>query len=304
MPDYLHSAQLFVSSLVTISDWHCRGTEPHFGSEEESSGYVLVFPRTGLYVERRTGNHRVVADPSRVLFFNAGDVYRVAHPVSGGDDCTAIRFNGKALLEFVRQNTSTANEDTSPFHLPSAGSTNPMVLLLHQLRQNLLKRTTPDTLAIEEDASSLLRQGLELQSEQRGRRQEPVRADTRTAHRDLIHATRILLAKRFRERLSLSDIARGVFSSPFHLARIFRSETGTSLHAHQTQLRLRAALCEIADGARDLTALALELGFSSHAHFSFAFQRNFRASPSQIRLSSARLAKLSRNTKAACALLS
>ena len=56
--------------------------------------------------------------------------------------------------------------------------------------------------------------------------------------------------------------------------------------------------------AAPVKALALELGFSSHAHFSFAFQRNLRASPSQIRLSSARLAKLSRNTKAACALLS
>jgi AraC family transcriptional regulator len=304
MPDYLHSAQLFASSLVTISDWRCLGTEPHFGSEEESSGYVLVFPRTGLYVERRASNDQVVADPTRVLFFNAGDVYCVAHPVSGGDDCTAIRFNGKALLEFVRQNAASADEDTSPFHLPSAGSTHPMVLLLYRLRQNLLKRTTPDTLAIEEDASALLRQALELQSGQRGRRQEPVRADTRKAHRDLVHAVRILLAKRFRERLNLSDIARAVFSSPFHLARIFRSETGTSLHAHQTQLRLRAALCEIADGARDLTALALELGFSSHAHFSFAFQRNFHASPSEIRLSSARLAKLSRNTKAARGLLS
>jgi AraC family transcriptional regulator len=304
MPDYLHSAELFASPLVTISDWRCRGTEPHFGEEEESSGYVLIFPRTGLYVERRAGNDRVVADPSRVLFFNAGDVYRVAHPVSGGDDCTAIRFNGKALLEFVRQNAASADEDTSPFHLPSAGSTNPMVLLLHRLRQNLLKRTTPDTLAIEEHASALLRQALELQSGQRGRTHEPVRADTRKAHRDLVHAVRILLAKRFRERLNLSDIARAVFSSPFHLARIFRSETGTSLHAHQTQLRLRAALCEVADGARDLTALALELGFSSHAHFSFAFQRNFHASPSAIRLSSARLAKLSRNTKAAHASLS
>jgi AraC family transcriptional regulator len=270
MPDYLHSAELFASPLVTISDWRCRGTEPHFGEEEESSGYVLIFPRTGLYVERRAGNDRVVADPSRVLFFNAGDVYRVAHPVSGGDDCTAIRFNGKALLEFVRQNAASADEDTSPFHLPSAGSTNPMVLLLHRLRQNLLKRTTPDTLAIEEHASALLRQALELQSGQRGRTHEPVRADTRKAHRDLVHAVRILLAKRFRERLNLSDIARAVFSSPFHLARIFRSETGTSLHAHQTQLRLRGALCEVADGARDLTALALELGFSSHAHFSFA----------------------------------
>jgi AraC family transcriptional regulator len=304
MPDYLHSAELFASSLVTISDWRCRGTEPHFGSEEESSGYVLVFPRTGLYVERRAGNDQVVADPSRVLFFNAGDVYRVAHPVSGGDDCTAIRFNGKALLEFVRQIMPSADEDTLPFHLPSAGSTDPMVLLLHRLRQNLLKCTTPDTLAIEEDASSLLRQALELQSGQDSRNHVPVRADTRKAHRDLVHSARILLGKRFRERLSLSDIARAVFSSPFHLARIFRSETGTSLHAHQTQLRLRAALCEIADGARDLTALALELGFSSHAHFSFAFQRNFHASPSEIRLSSARLAKLSRNTKAARASLS
>jgi AraC family transcriptional regulator len=210
------------------------------------------------------------------------------------------------LLEFVRHNVPSASEDTSPFHLPSAGSTNPMVLLLHRLRQNLLKRTKPDGLAVEEDASALLRGALELQWAQHGRKHEPVRADTRKAHRDQVHAVRILLSKRFRETLSLNDIARAVFSSPFHLARIFRSETGTCLHAHQTHLRLRAALCEIADGARDLTALALELGFSSHAHFSFAFQRNFRASPSEIRkqLFSGRLAKLSRNTKAGRALLS
>jgi AraC family transcriptional regulator len=302
MPDYLHSAQLFASPLVTISDWCCRGTESHFGEEEESSGYVLVFPRTGLYVERRAGNDRVVADPSRVLFFNAGETYRVAHPVSGGDDCTAIRFNPKALMEFAfptgRGHRPRLQGEEEPFRLPSAGSTNPMVLLLHRMRQNLLKRTRPEGLAVEEDASALLRQALELQRTQVGRTREPVRADTCKAHRDLVHAALILLAKRFRDRLSLNDIARAVFSSPFHLARIFRSETGTSLHAHQTQLRLRAALCEIADGARDLTALALDLGFSSHAHFSFTFQRHFQASPSQIRLSSARLAKLSRNTKA------
>jgi AraC family transcriptional regulator len=308
MPDYLHSAQLFASPLVTISDWRCRGTESHFGEEEESSGYVLVFPRTGFYVERRAGNDRVVADPSRVLFFNAGETYRVAHPLSGGDDCTAIRFDGKALLEFSlpagRGHRPRLQREEEPFHLPSAGSTNSMVLLLHRMRQHLLKRTRPDGLAVEEDASALLRQALELQWAQRGRSHEPVRADTRKAHRDLVHAALILLAKRFRERLSLSDIARAVFSSPFQLARIFRSETGTSLHAHQTQLRLRAALCEIADGARDLTALALDLGFSSHAHFSFAFQRHFHASPSEIRLSSARLAKLSRNTEAARATLS
>src|ERR1051326_5142073 len=236
MPDYLHRAELFASSLVSISDWRCRGTESHFGPEEQSSGYLLVFPRTGLYVERRAGNDRVVADPTRVLFFNAGEVYRVAHPVSGGDDCTALRFNGKALLEFVRQNAPASKEQSLPFYLPSTGSTNSMVLRLHRLRQKLCKRTTPDILAIEEDASSLLQQALELQSRQRCLAHRAVRKDTRKAHRDLVDAALILLAKQFRERLSLGDIARAVFSSPFHLARVFRSQTGTTLHAHQTRL--------------------------------------------------------------------
>ncbi len=296
MPDHLHRDELFSSSLLTISDWRCRPTEPAFGSEEESSGHVLVFPRTGVYVERRAGTKNVVADPTRVLFFNAGETYRVAHPVSGGDDCTAIRFDDQALMEFARLEDPL---NCVPFQLPSVGSTNAMVLILHRLRRNLLARRT-HTLAVEEDATALLSEAREVESQRRGRKSEPVRRDTRKSHRDLVHASRILLSKRFREKLSLSDIARVVFSSPFHLARIFRRETGSSLHAYQNRLRLRAALNEIADGARDLTKLALELGFSSHAHFTYAFHRDFLASPSEIRrqLSSERLRKLSRNLKA------
>jgi AraC family transcriptional regulator len=309
MPDYLHSAELFASPLVTVSDWSCRGTEQHFGEEEESSGHVIVFPRIGLFVERRAGRENVVVDPTRVLFFNAGETYRVAHPVAGGDDCTAIRFDTKALMEFAgledslptdrgRRPRLEREQNHSPFQVPSVGSTNAMVLILHRLRRNLLTRRTPDTLAVEEDAAGLLSQAGKAESQRHG--SEAIRTDTRKAHRDLVYASRILLAQRFREKLSLSEIARAVFSSPFHLARVFRRETGSSLHAYQNRLRLRAALHEIADGARDLTRLALELGFSSHAHFSYAFHRNFLTSPSQIRkqLSSERLRKLSRNLKA------
>lgn len=271
-----------------------------FGAEEESTGHVLVFPRTGVYVERRAASDNVVADPSRVLFFRPREVYRVAHPVAGGDDCTAIRFNDEALLEFARLDNSSAGKNRSPFHLPSIGSTNAMVLLLHRLRQNLLNGKMPGALPVEEHATTLLIEAVSEQARLRGRKTEAVRADTRQAHRDLVYAARIVLAKRFREKLTLSEIARAVFSSPFHLARIFRRETGTSLHGHQNRLRLRAALHEIADGARDLTVLALDLGFSSHAHFSHAFQRGFSAAPSEIRtqLSSARLRKLSRIPKA------
>jgi AraC-like DNA-binding protein len=48
------------------------------------------------------------------------------------------------------------------------------------------------------------------------------------------------------------------------------------------QLRLARALIEVPH-ADDLTALALDLGFSSHSHFTAAFRRAFGQSPSTAR---------------------
>ena len=56
------------------------------------------------------------------------------------------------------------------------------------------------------------------------------------------------------------------------------------LHAYLTQLRLARALTELPH-ADDLTGLALELGFSSHSHFSARFRRAFGVSPSRFRQS-------------------
>jgi AraC-like DNA-binding protein len=55
-----------------------------------------------------------------------------------------------------------------------------------------------------------------------------------------------------------------------------------SLHQYLTQLRLARALVELPH-AGDLTSLALDLGFSSHSHFTFAFRRAFGCTPSQFR---------------------
>ena len=85
------------------------------------------------------------------------------------------------------------------------------------------------------------------------------------------------------ERVTLDDVARAVHVSPFHLARIFQQQTGVPVHRYLTQLRLRASLERLADGAGDLTAVALELGFSSHSHFTDAFRREFGHSPSEMR---------------------
>ncbi len=116
----------------------------------------------------------------------------------------------------------------------------------------------------------------------------PGRAPRRRARafesaRDLAERARGELAAHFAEALPLGELARRLGSSPFHLARSFRRVTGTTLHAHQIQLRLRAAVERLARPGIDLTGLALDLGFSSHSHFTAAFRRAFGAPPAALR---------------------
>ena len=100
---------------------------------------------------------------------------------------------------------------------------------------------------------------------------------------DRIEAARDVIARRFTDNLSLADIAREVDSSVFHLARIFKARTGFSLHAYRNQLRLRAALERLHDRDVDLIEHRVDLGFSSHSHFTETFRRHFGGTPSVIR---------------------
>jgi len=101
--------------------------------------------------------------------------------------------------------------------------------------------------------------------------------------RDIAEAVRELLARCYREDWSLSAMASRVGASVFHLARVFQRRTGLSLHQYRNQLRLRAALEELAGGEADLSGLALSLGFSSHSHFTNVFRRTFGCTPSAYR---------------------
>ena len=117
----------------------------------------------------------------------------------------------------------------------------------------------------------------------RGVARKPKKAGTDSDHADRTEAAKLYLAERMSERVTLDDVARAVHASPFHLARIFQQQTGVPVHRYLTQLRLRASLERLADGASDITQIALELGFSSHSHFTDAFRREFGHPPSHHR---------------------
>jgi AraC-like DNA-binding protein len=56
-----------------------------------------------------------------------------------------------------------------------------------------------------------------------------------------------------------------------------------TLHSFKTEVRLRRGLEMLGDSTSHLSRIALELGFSSHSHFSDTLRRRFGKTPTAIR---------------------
>jgi AraC family transcriptional regulator len=110
-----------------------------------------------------------------------------------------------------------------------------------------------------------------------------VRRDPERSRRDYVADTKILLRRRFREKLRLDDIGRALHVSTYHLCRLFKEETGEPIHRYLNRLRLRHAMEAIAAGPVDLSDLAVGLGYSDHSHFTAAFRKEFGVSPGKVR---------------------
>lgn len=105
--------------------------------------------------------------------------------------------------------------------------------------------------------------------------------------RRLVDRVKVALAGDLSRRWTLSDIAAEVRGSPVYLTQIFQQVEGVPLYRYQLRLRLARALDLLAQ-YDDLTALSLDLGFSSHSHFSAAFREAYGRSPSEFRRSALR----------------
>jgi AraC-like DNA-binding protein len=86
------------------------------------------------------------------------------------------------------------------------------------------------------------------------------------------------------DKWNVAKLAKVANLSPFHLCRVFRQMVGTSVYDYVLHERLAHTLDAILDSGDDLTAVALNAGFSSHSHFTARFRRFFGCTPTALRL--------------------
>jgi AraC-like DNA-binding protein len=275
----LRYRQLHLSPLVGVRDVQCRPETLACSCEECSSRHLLVLPRRGAFVLHADGA-RAVVDTNQVTFFNAGHPHRVSHLDTAGDDCTALAFSDDVLDEAAGAAGVVADmRERRPFPALTA-PIGPGVALKSQIFFADLNLGDKSALTTEERATDLLRHAFAaVRQPERG---IGATANPSRARRTAVAAQEWVAARPF-ENWTLGELARDVDSSPYHLLRLFRAETGSTIHQYRMQLRLAAAVRAILEGCDDLTALALDLGFSSHSHFTDAFRRRFGVAPSSLR---------------------
>lgn len=92
-----------------------------------------------------------------------------------------------------------------------------------------------------------------------------------------------LLRERFRESLSLDDLASEAGVHPAHLSRTFRRFHGRTPGEYVQELRVRAVCQGLADRDRSLADLAFEAGFADQSHCTRVFKSLTGTTPGAFR---------------------
>jgi AraC-like DNA-binding protein len=269
MTDF-NARPLMVSDTVAVWDVLCPGARRQESDEECATATHLVFPYRGAYVHH-VGHAESVAEANQVIFINEDEPYRVSHPIDGGDSTLSIGVSESTLFElapreYLRRNGKAAFSRSSLRIGADAQA------LAASLRHGLDRRAI-EGLEAESLTLALLRSALG-DSTSRAAVSGPG-----PGSRKLVDRARLVLASDLSRRWTLAEIASEVGGSPVYLTQVFQQREGMPLYRYQLRLRLARALALLGD-CDDLARLALDLGFSSHSHFSAAFRQAYGQTPS------------------------
>lgn len=263
----------YQSGLLTVSEYDCHHPPGLHSDEEASHEDEFIFVLNGIYEKNSSDGHDML-DPSRIATFRKNQPYRITHRVAGGDRSMIVAFGTTDLCAAFGSEPDASGSALNrvPASLAVAA---PLMLLSGRLRHGV-HQEEQDALHIEESAYALLDSLSD--AVRQVRRALPQKRIIKVCALE----TAAIVSSRFEDKLSIDSIAQMLDMSPFHLCRSFRVATGMTIHGYVTTLRMSEAVQRLWSYRRNLTELALDLGYTSHSHFSYTFRQFFGITPSEL----------------------
>ncbi len=244
---------VYESSFVTIRDIICDAV-PRTAIELPLDSGSVAFIRYGLF-GLYDENGLIVLDANYALFGNVARHFFALGEAKDRCACTIVQYRDEEAVRALQGNDR-----------PKLCTTRAYLMQARLLNSAWLGRPSR---SIDESASQLLSESIDFANSNRPREIQST---------DIVRAIKTLVNSRLSKPVSLAELGRTIFLSPFTVSRIFHRETGVSLREYVRRLRLRTALSRILDGVQP-TDVASELGFYDESHFSKAFHAEFGSPP-------------------------
>lgn len=261
-------------SLVQASSWTCLHDCEEMRAERWQRDFTIKLIQHGT-CRVHDGAWSGTLDAATAVVQRGGAVYRTTHPFGFGDTGWTFAFDPVTAAELLDRAGLTPSRWPRPMLLlPSqpAGMVLRQLILLLRCESNL----PVDPIVVESLCLELFESLLRAAPK---RPKRPCRASTDAAHHKLVERTREYLHTHLHEPFRLDRLTEAVASSPAHLCRVFKRQTGTSIGDHVRRLRVGAVFHELVSGDQPLYRVARHAGYCNQAHLTSSFHRAVGFSP-------------------------
>lgn len=255
------------SGPIRVVDFRCSAGPRDRAFTEHHGDHCVSFVRSGSFGYRIDGESFELVAGS-LLVGRAGADYVCTHEHHPrGDECLSFHLDADVAATF------------GPRRAWQVGALPPLpeMMVLGELAQSVAGGDSD--VAMDEVAALFVGRFVELASS--GRAGAPVHASP--ADRKRAVEVAMWLDAHAHEDIGLAEAAAQAGLSSFHFLRVFRAVLGVTPHQYLVRARLRRAARLLADPARTITDIALDVGFADLSNFVRTFHRAAGVSPGRFR---------------------
>lgn len=253
---------------MSVYDYRCAAGPGDRPYPEFHDRFSISYVGKGTFSYRARGALYELV-PGSVLIGHPGDEYMCTHEHDAcGDECLSFQLEAE-----LAQATRAAAEPWRPRALPPL----PELMVMGELAQAAAHGGSD--IGLDEVGLLLVDRYLAVTSGEKRRAPNTTARDRRRAVR-----TALWIDANAHQPIDLASCAREAQLSPFHLLRLFADVLGVTPHQYLVRARLRHAARLLADDARSITEVALEVGFADLSNFVRTFRRAAGVSPRGFRL--------------------
>ena len=278
-PEHVTVNTLFSSDLYCINDFTCYSGGRRVFKPAFTPTFCINISRKGYFTFH---SFRQVQEEfnSRILVEKPGCEFLLKQQQPGLGACTVIRFTHHAyeairekyklrdisffLNENIFSHILVATPETDYYH----------DAILKSLASNCAPALELDSLVL--DLLDAVMQLLTGQSPP-----VTISESTKRNHLSTIERAKEFMLENFSTDISLQQLARHCFVSPFHFCRLFKLFCGYTPFQYLQHLRLKHAETLISTTDLPVTDVCFRSGFNRLDYFSAAFAKKYSLSPSK-----------------------